>query len=77
MTIDTQKNYEINRAEELKIQQSNIIQQIQQQVTKEAASGKTSPQQQMMQLLTNAPNLNSTQQMANEQIKKGYLDVKI
>lgn len=77
MTINTQKNYEINRAEELKIQQSNIIQQIQQQVTKEAASGKTSPQQQMIQLLTNAPNLNSTQQMANEQIKKGYLDVKI
>jgi len=77
MTINSQNNYQVNRAEELKIQQSNIIQQIQQQVTKEAASGKTSPQQQMMQLLTNAPNLNSTQQMANEQIKKGYLDVKI
>ncbi len=77
MTINSQNNYQVNRAEELKIQQSNIIQQIQQEVLKDTTIGKTNPQEQMMQLLANAPNLNSTQQMANEQIKKGYLDVKI
>lgn len=51
--------------------------QIQQKVLESAIKGETSPQQQAMQLLITAPNLNQTQQNAQQQIKQGFLDIKI
>ncbi|HRP03048.1 MAG TPA: hypothetical protein PLE30_10425 [Candidatus Kapabacteria bacterium] len=60
-----------------KSQESSVNTQIQQKILKDAVSGETSPQQQAMQILISTPNLNQTQQTAQQQIKQGYVDVKI
>ncbi len=77
MTINSDRNLDTNRIEESREQQIPVQNRIQQQIVKDAVQGETSPQQQMMQLFTSAPNLNVSQQTAQSQIQKGYLDVKV
>lgn len=78
MTIGTDKILESKLMEQMnKVQDNPVSSQIQQKVMTDAISGESSPQQQAMQLLTSAPNLNQTQQIAQQQIKQGYVDVKI
>ncbi len=78
MTVGTDKILENKLMEQMtKVQDNPANSQIQQKVMTDAIQGQSSPQQQAMQLLTTAPNLNQTQQIAQQQIKQGYVDVKI
>lgn len=78
MTVGTDKILENKLMEQMnRVQDNPVNTQIQQKVMTDAMQGESSPQQQAMQLLTSAPNLNQTQQIAQQQIKQGYVDVKI
>ncbi len=78
MTVGMDKILENKLTDQMmKVQDNPVNSQIQQKVLTDAMSGESSPQQQAMQLLTSAPNLNQTQQIAQQQIKQGYVDVKI
>lgn len=78
MTVGTDKILENKLMEQMnRVQDTPVNSQIQQKVMTDAIQGESSPQQQAMQLLTSAPNLNQTQQIAQQQIKQGFVDVKI
>lgn len=76
--MDVEKILENKAIEQMyRADEKPVNNQIQQKILESAIKGETSPQQQAMQLLITAPNLNQTQQNAQQQIKQGYLDIKI
>ncbi len=78
MAMDVEKILENKAIEQMyRADEKPANNQIQQKVLESAIKGETSPQQQAMQLLITAPNLNQTQQNAQQQIKQGFLDIKI
>ncbi len=73
-------NSEMNRAEKLQSYREpavNVQQQIQNQVLVDSTKGDRSTPQVMLQLLTATQPPAQIQNVAQNQIKKGYLDIKI
>lgn len=73
-------NSTMNQVEKLQNQKQpteNTQQQIQTQVLADATKGDKSTPQMMLQLLTATQPPAQIQQVAQNQLKKGYLDVKV
>ncbi len=73
-------NSTMNQVEKLQNQKQpteNTQQQIQNQVLADATKGDKSTPQMMLQLLTATQPPAQIQQVAQNQLKKGYLDIKV
>jgi|YNPMSStandDraft_2_1061718.scaffolds.fasta_scaffold09531_2 hypothetical protein len=57
--------------------QNNVQMELQKQMLKEATTGASSIQNQMLQLLASAQPVQNVQQTAQKQLEKGYLDIKV
>ena len=75
MTINP--NERVNMLQQEAQDQTPVLAKIQQKILKDAINGENSPQSQLMQLLISAPQMTQVQQTAQQQMKSGYLDVKV
>jgi len=72
-----QPSREVVDKEQLVDKNPNIQQNLQVQVLKEAAQGPSSPTSQAVQLLANTQGASVLQAQAQQQIRNGYLDIKV
>jgi hypothetical protein len=79
MKIENANNAQLNQVEyQTTINQQNSVQNnLQKDVLKEATNGSSSAPKQMLQLLAATQPLAQIQSTAQNQLSKGYLDIKI
>ncbi len=74
MTVDNLQNLPENGSEKTPLTVQN---EIQKEVFQQATVGENSLQKQLLQLLSSLPNPQQVQRNAQDQIREGFLDVKI